>query len=608
MKSAAARRIVWCLAVVFSALGMWVSMHMALDFYRVSAPGKESGLLEGVCIAAGDTFKHASCEKVSKSRWGWFPPLPDQKAKNGQKQALEEWEKADEKQANDNPFAAGKSPAPAPQPTTQPASAKQQAGQQTAEKDEDKRYPGVPTGQLGLIYFTFVFCWFVFASPVRSNRFGAFAILLVVAILGLLGSAVYEYIMWTQMDDWCPLCVIAHALSLLILVCVLLLWPHRPGMPAAATAAEPTPSVDTPSAGEPEPSETTPTAPPSTGLFAPVPERRPVVTSASTEPWPTTRIIGMTLVIALTSIVAQHFYIQKGAKTYPVLEKNLEIAKAYREYYEKRFKSYDRHWQMNFYSWLLSPQVNIPIEGRPQYGPADAPHTLVIFSDFECPGCKQIAEHIHNHILPMSQKYGGLKMVFKHWPICKDCNDVMQGPTKHPKACGAAYAAEAAKIVGGDEAFWKMHDLLFARQDEWKKTGEFVEYARQLGLDVDEFKRAFDSPEVKANVLQDARDGHALGEGVEDKILAGETRVESTPSLFIDGRKLTNPSKARTWQTILQTRPMQTSPSTGEAQNSQAPQAAPAPQTNYSQAPQVTHPPALQAKPVPQVTPAPYSN
>ena len=115
---------------------------------------------------------------------------------------------------------------------------------------------------------------------------------------------------------------------------------------------------------------------------------------------------------------------------------------------------------------------------------ADAAHTVVVFGDFQCPACAIFETNLNGWVVPTAEKsYGGVKVVFKHWPLSPACNK-HTGRDAHPKACIAARAAEAARIVGGDEAFWKMHDLLFASREALKDADEnwFVQKGKDLGL------------------------------------------------------------------------------------------------------------------------------
>src|SRR5688572_18499126 len=105
-----------------------------------------------------------------------------------------------------------------------------------------------------------------------------------------------------------------------------------------------------------------------------------------------------------------------------------------------------------------------------QKGPADAPVTLVEFSDFQCPGCRAAVEPVAR-----LQKLfeGRLRVVFKHrpWPF-------------HRWAKDAAAAAECAGQAG---RFWQYHDALFRNQEQWAKSEKapelFARYAKAVGVD-----------------------------------------------------------------------------------------------------------------------------
>ena len=138
-------------------------------------------------------------------------------------------------------------------------------------------------------------------------------------------------------------------------------------------------------------------------------------------------------------------------------------------------------------------------------GDADAPVTLVEYGDFECPFCGR-AEPVVRELL--SEFGHDLRYVFRHLPL----SDV------HPWAELAAEASEAADDQG---AFWEMHDLLFDRQDALEPRN-LVEYARELGLDVDRFTE------------QPRRHEHAgrIASDVDDADLSG---VSGTPTFFVNG-------------------------------------------------------------------------
>ena len=139
-------------------------------------------------------------------------------------------------------------------------------------------------------------------------------------------------------------------------------------------------------------------------------------------------------------------------------------------------------------------------------GPIDAPVTVVEYGDFECPYCGQ-AEPVVRELL---RDFADVRYVWRHLPL----NDV------HPRAQLAAEAAEAAAAQG---AFWAMHDLLLEHQDALR-SNDLVEYAGQLGLDVERF-------------TQDLRENAGAGRVADDVDSADLSGVSGTPTFFINGRR-----------------------------------------------------------------------
>ena len=155
---------------------------------------------------------------------------------------------------------------------------------------------------------------------------------------------------------------------------------------------------------------------------------------------------------------------------------------------------------------LLEDPVAIPTAGSPVRGPADAPITLVEFSDFQCPYCSLAVGKLNAVI----EAYPGkIKLIFKEFPL-----------DTHSQALGAAQAAIAAHQQG---KFWQMHDALFAhRRDLSLPT--LAGLARNIGLDLKRFQADFNSQDTKKTIMKDMDDGDRAG-------------VEGTPSVFINGRK-----------------------------------------------------------------------
>jgi protein-disulfide isomerase len=154
-----------------------------------------------------------------------------------------------------------------------------------------------------------------------------------------------------------------------------------------------------------------------------------------------------------------------------------------------------------------SQKVEIPIAGAAVLGPEDAEVTIVEYSDFQCPFCARVVPTLNQ----IRDTYGDkVKLVYKHLPL-----------GIHPEAGPAAAAVEAAGMQG---KFWEMHDKIFAGQRELSDA-KYVEWARDLGLDLDRFDTDRKSEAVRARIAKDEEEAQRLG-------------VSGTPAFFINGRFL----------------------------------------------------------------------
>lgn len=143
----------------------------------------------------------------------------------------------------------------------------------------------------------------------------------------------------------------------------------------------------------------------------------------------------------------------------------------------------------------------------PAKGPADAPITIVEFSDFQCPFCSRV----NPTLAQVREKYGDkVRIVFRQYPL--------------PFHAEAAKAAEASLCAGDQGKFWEMHDALFANQQALK-VDQLKARAAELGLKAEEFNSCLDSGKHAAAVQTDLKEGSAAG-------------VNGTPAMFINGRFL----------------------------------------------------------------------
>lgn len=154
-------------------------------------------------------------------------------------------------------------------------------------------------------------------------------------------------------------------------------------------------------------------------------------------------------------------------------------------------------------------------EGRfASRGPADAPVTVVVFSDFQCPFCKDSAGLLNQVAASEGDR---VRVVFRHLPLT----------SIHPWARPAAEAAACAQLQS-DEAFWALHDLIFENQRLFTAAtarARLSELARTVpALDAEKFRRCVAEGKAAAVVSRDARFAAAHG-------------IAATPTIFVNGKR-----------------------------------------------------------------------
>jgi protein-disulfide isomerase len=173
--------------------------------------------------------------------------------------------------------------------------------------------------------------------------------------------------------------------------------------------------------------------------------------------------------------------------------------------------------QRRFYDPALTYRISLT--GAPARGPADAPITIVEFSDFQCRYCVRAQDTI----AAVEALYPGkVRLVFRNNPL--DPED-------------GTLAAEAAQAAGAQGRYWAMHDRLFAnpvRLDRAVVEG----YAIELGLDVSRFRRELDEHAHLDAVLRDAKLSTWLG-------------LSSTPMFFVNGRAIKGAQPLKVFTAII---------------------------------------------------------
>jgi protein-disulfide isomerase len=186
--------------------------------------------------------------------------------------------------------------------------------------------------------------------------------------------------------------------------------------------------------------------------------------------------------------------------------------------------------------WRAQPQPGQPpvrvvakvaLGDNPTLGTKDAPVTLIEFSDYQCPFCRQFFE---TTLPTLKQEYieaGKLRYVFRDFPI----------EQIHPLA---RTAAEAARCAGDQGKYWEMHDLLF-RNQQALQSEQLKAHAGRLQLDEKAFGACLEGGKHRTLVQQNYDEGISAGVRGTPSFLLGKTHSDGTiEGLLITGARPLN--------------------------------------------------------------------
>jgi protein-disulfide isomerase len=147
-----------------------------------------------------------------------------------------------------------------------------------------------------------------------------------------------------------------------------------------------------------------------------------------------------------------------------------------------------------------------------EMGSANAPVTIVEYSDFQCPYCGNFATVQMPEVRSQLIEAGKVRWRFRDFPL-------------HDHSTTAAMAANCA---GEQGKFWPMHDRLFGEQFQWAQSNkdpskQFREYAKGAGVDLDRYDACMDSRRYENRIKASQQEGIALG-------------AHGTPTFFVNGR------------------------------------------------------------------------
>lgn len=169
-----------------------------------------------------------------------------------------------------------------------------------------------------------------------------------------------------------------------------------------------------------------------------------------------------------------------------------------------------------------------PVSLDKSYGAEDAPVVVLEYSDFQCPYCKQFAEGPARQLKEEYADQGQVRFVYRHFAFI--------GPE-------STWAAEASECANEQGRFWDYHDKVFEEQDG-ENQGAFSKenlkrFAAELGLDTAQFDECFDSGRYESTVRDEVNE-------------AQRRRINSTPSILVNGQLIQNGSSYQGLQTAVE--------------------------------------------------------
>lgn len=156
------------------------------------------------------------------------------------------------------------------------------------------------------------------------------------------------------------------------------------------------------------------------------------------------------------------------------------------------------------------PRQNVSVDDDPAIGPASAPVTVIMFSDFQCSACAA-AHPVLKQV--MAEYPGKVRFVVRDFPL----------ESIHENAFKAALAAGTANAQG---KFFEYAEILYKNQNALDAES-LKKYAAELGLNAKQFELDFNSQKAAAEIRKDVADGESYA-------------VNSTPTIFVNGVRLRN--------------------------------------------------------------------
>ncbi len=338
---------------------------------------------------------------------------------------------------------------------------------------------GVPLAALGLMFCLALAGWLALAladpDADRTAAAARVAWLLLAAALGV--DLLLLGVQAFVVRAFCTLCLLTYAVNAAALA---LLWPARRAALAALRAAQ----------------------------------ARPLVLGAL--------LVGLAVTLAVwaaddglrarapsaTAALGLPGTLEEAQARVRALQQTLDDPEKLRQYMQdKELRQFD-----------AAPVQPIDLTTAPSQGDPGAPLHVVTYSDFLCPFCRQLAAGLQE-FLPRTS--GRVVVHFKHYPLDQACNPGLQRQV-HPGACWLARGAICAQEQGRFEPF---HDTVFSGELQAPGEADVKRLGATAGLDAARLSACLSAPATAARLAADIAE-------------AGRVGVSSTPTVFINGRKL----------------------------------------------------------------------
>lgn len=156
--------------------------------------------------------------------------------------------------------------------------------------------------------------------------------------------------------------------------------------------------------------------------------------------------------------------------------------------------------------------LSVPTAAQAQQEGEESAVQMTEYSDYQCPACA----YYYPIVKKLKEHFGEkLEITYKFFPL-----------NSHQYGALSARAAQAAKNQG---KYLEMHNLLFEGQQRWSSSPNpqpiFLSYAREIGLDIEQFKQDLNAVETQRTVMEEKQEGVNRG-------------VNATPTFFVNGEKL----------------------------------------------------------------------